>query len=86
MSCCFNEDDYRDQQLNKHLAEQEMAEPVSNCCGEPIEENTDICSKCKEHCSEVELGEFMYDAHVAYEEDRSDEQRELERDRDDEQT
>ncbi len=22
----------------------------SNCCGEPIIDNTDLCSKCKEHC------------------------------------
>ena len=79
MSCTFDEDAYRDQQLDKHLAEQEMAEPVSNCCGEPIEENTDICSRCKEHCSEQELGEYIYDTHMAYEEDRADAQRELER-------
>lgn len=24
--------------------------PESNCCGATIIENTDICSKCKEHC------------------------------------
>ncbi len=27
-----------------------VREKVSNCCNEPIEENTDICTKCKEHC------------------------------------
>lgn len=25
----------------------------SSCCFAPIVENTDICSKCKEHCEEV---------------------------------
>ena len=29
---------------------------VSNCCGYPIIENTDICSICLEHCEEVEEG------------------------------
>ena len=23
---------------------------LSNCCNAPIIENTDLCSKCKEHC------------------------------------
>jgi hypothetical protein len=27
---------------------------LSNCCFSPILENSDICSKCKEHCSETE--------------------------------
>jgi hypothetical protein len=26
---------------------------VSNCCGASIYSDTDICSDCKEHCSEV---------------------------------
>ena len=78
----FDEDTYKARQLDKYLAEQDMAEPVSNCCGEPIEENIDICSGCKEHCSEVELGEYMYDMREAAECDRADAQRELERDRD----
>ena len=51
MSCTFDEDAYRDQQLDKHLAEQEM-------------------------------GEYMHDVHMAYEEDRADAQRDLERERD----
>lgn len=28
-------------------------EEVSNCCGERIYENTDICSVCHEHCEPV---------------------------------
>ena len=35
-------------------------EPVSNCCGAPIYENTDICTECKEHCSEEETDEKDY--------------------------
>jgi hypothetical protein len=33
----------------KELGEEDE-EPVSNCCGAPIIENTDMCSDCKEHC------------------------------------
>jgi len=25
----------------------------SNCCGEPLIDETDMCSKCKEHCAAV---------------------------------
>lgn len=25
----------------------------SNCCGESLVENTDICSKCEEHCETI---------------------------------
>ena len=39
---------------------------VSNCCGESIIENTDICSDCKEHCDAV-------DEEVYYEYTREDE-------------
>ena len=27
---------------------------MSNCCNSPILEDTDICDKCKEHCSNQE--------------------------------
>ena len=76
MSCVFNEDDYRDQQLDKYLAEQEMAEPCSTCCGAPIIEDTDICMECLEHCCIVEMGEFMFEVHASHEEDKADEERE----------
>ena len=29
---------------------------VSNCCNKKVIENTDICSKCKEHC-EIKIKE-----------------------------
>ena len=84
MSCCFNEDDYRNQQLERHLAEQDMGELVSNCCGEPIiEEPIDVCSNCREHCKVVEMGEYMYEYRLAAEEDRADAQRDLKREQDD---
>ena len=41
----------------------------SNCCGAPIYEDTDVCSKCKEHC-DVWL-EDDYDLNYDYEPDGS---------------
>jgi len=38
-------------------------ETFSNCCGEPILENTDLCSSCLEHCEEEveeEVGDEAY--------------------------
>ena len=28
-------------------------EEVSNCCSELVDENTDICSRCGEHCKKI---------------------------------
>ena len=56
----FNEDVYRDNQLNKYLESLEMNEGVSNCCGVPIEEDTDVCSLCGEHYEVISLGEWKY--------------------------
>ena len=36
---------------------QEDCEVVSDCCGATIIEDTDICSECREHCGEMEVGE-----------------------------
>jgi len=30
-------------------------EEVSNCCSEPVDENTDVCSKCGEHCEIINI-------------------------------
>jgi hypothetical protein len=30
--------------------EEKLQEPLSDCCGAPIYEDTDICGSCKEHC------------------------------------
>jgi hypothetical protein len=27
-----------------------MTEPISNCCGARLVDETDLCSRCKEHC------------------------------------
>jgi len=83
MGCQFDEDAYRSQQLERHLADQEMGELVSNCCGEPIiEESINVCSACREHCEVVELGEYMYEKRLAAEEDAADAQRELKQEQD----
>jgi|6_EtaG_2_1085325.scaffolds.fasta_scaffold211560_2 hypothetical protein len=33
----------------------EKKEEISNCCSAKIIEETDICSKCNEHCEIIEL-------------------------------
>ncbi len=76
-----NFDKYLDLEIEKYNNRCMMAELCSDCCGEPIEDETDICSRCGEHCSPVEFGEYMYDMRVAYEEDKADAKRDLERDK-----
>ena len=44
----FDEDGYRDRQLNKYLDDYD--ENLSNCCDAPICGDSDICCECKEHC------------------------------------
>ncbi len=44
--------------LKKPLAEmttreREVAARVSNCCCESMHEDSDVCTKCKEHCGEL---------------------------------
>ena len=34
--------------------EEIFSKNLSNCCYAPIQENSDICSKCKEHCGKVD--------------------------------
>ena len=38
-------------------------ESLSNCCFEPIYSDSDICSKCKEHCGELKFknGDYYED-------------------------
>ena len=43
----FNEDEYRNNQLNKHLEDDESE--LSNCCNADILSNG-LCSRCLEHC------------------------------------
>jgi len=70
----FNEDRYRDMQLQKYL-EPDTSE-LSNCCDEEIDEHTGLCSRCKEPCitNTEEYENAM--------EDKADAQRELEREDD----
>ena len=32
---------------------------VSDCCGSNLEQESDICSKCKEHCQAISEDEFF---------------------------
>lgn len=49
-------DEQEDLKREKKLAEQRTSdygidkEGLSVCCGSPLYPDTDICSKCKEHC------------------------------------
>jgi len=54
----FNEDEYRNKQLNKYLQECDDSEEVSNCCGAPLFDDTIICSKCKEQSDIISIGEW----------------------------
>jgi len=80
----FNEDKYRDNQLNKHLEQQEQNETVSECCGAEAEERIDCdeCSECGECCRTITRGEYACDEYQSAMEDRADAQRDLERDYD----
>ena len=69
----------RDKQLDKYLDEQEGNEEVSNCCGEPICGESDICCGCKEHCVPTSFAEFAADEEEAAMCDRADAERELAR-------
>jgi hypothetical protein len=35
-----------------------LKELVSNCCSEKVWENTDICTKCGEHCEIIDISSF----------------------------
>ena len=74
-------DSYLDRQLEKHYKEEEASEEVSNCCGEPVYDETDICSDCEEHCDIITLGEFMTDSYESARADAADAQRDLEKDK-----
>ena len=38
-----------------------MYEELSDCCGAPIYEDTDICTECKDHCGIMEDEDLMED-------------------------
>jgi len=68
-------DSYLDRQLEKHNNEQEMAIEVSNCCGEQMIDDSDICTHCGEHCESLPLGEHLYNEKENAECDKADELR-----------
>lgn len=45
------EGEYGDVYVKEIKEHSTRVEPVSNCCGAIIIENTDVCSACKEHCA-----------------------------------
>lgn len=67
----FNEDQYRNNQLNKHLEDDESQN--SNCCNAELIGESDICSECLEHC--VTISQDYENAMC----DKGDAERELER-------
>ena len=36
----------------------ETIEKVSNCCSEPVWDETDVCKKCGEHCEIINIKDF----------------------------
>lgn len=66
----FNEDEYRNKQLNKYLDGDDSTN--SNCCNAAILEDSDICSECGEHCVTIteEYENAMYDKADAEHEER----------------
>ena len=77
----MNEDEFRNQELNKYLDQEEADNTeVSNCCGAIIYDDSDICSDCKEHCVIQSQADYMFDAHQAAIEDKADEARDRIRD------
>ncbi|NOQ31139.1 MAG: hypothetical protein GQ570_08465 [Helicobacteraceae bacterium] len=51
MSCTFDEDAYRNQQLNEYLEGRD--DEISNCCSAWFLEDSDICSECLEHAISI---------------------------------
>ena len=74
----MNEDEWRNQQLNTHYEEEEMAEEVSSCCGVHIILG-DVCSRCKESCGMTTRGEWMYEEETNARCDEADARKELQR-------
>ena len=50
--------EYIDERVEKYLTSQNY--DVSNCCGEYVLPDTDICSKCNEHCDTIPIGDYNY--------------------------
>ena len=67
----MNEDQWRNQQLNKYLDYEEC----SNCCGSSLIDETDICMECNEHCTVVSLEDFRREEKENYLIDKADMER-----------
>ncbi|NJO30855.1 MAG: hypothetical protein HC874_27355 [Richelia sp. SL_2_1] len=43
-----------------------MSKELSNCCSAKIIEDSDVCSKCKEHCGVMEENQTLSDKRIMY--------------------
>jgi hypothetical protein len=68
----FNEDAYRDRQLNRYL--EQGSDQNSSCCNAPFIEGTDTCSECMEDAIAI------FDAEEAAYWDKGDQEYERRRD------
>ena len=76
----FNEDEYRDRQLNKYLDQQDLEnEEVSNCCGSNICDESDICCDCRDHCTVISKADYLFDEQCSMAEERGDAEMEARR-------
>ena len=51
-------DTYLERQIDKHTRDNIY---YSNCCGTEMDEDTDICPLCKEHCDILSQEDIDYD-------------------------
>jgi len=49
------------QALKKREEMTDDIEMVSDCCGEPVYEDHDICSSCNDHCGSEPADDFDFD-------------------------
>ena len=73
-------DTYLERQTEQYFRDAEMNMPVSNCCGCYLEDDdSGICSECREECEVITLGEYETCRYESAMEDKADAERELRR-------
>ena len=74
----MNEDEYRNQQLNKHLDQQDLDnEEVSACCG--CEVDDEICVDCRDMCKTISKADYIFNMKCSIAEERGDAEMEARR-------
>ena len=74
--------EYMENQLQKHLRENDDSEEVSSCCGSMIEENEDyfnMCCEYRDECTSITTGEYETEKYQNAMCDAGDAKRELDR-------